>query len=97
VSMELGFRRQANECLMHALARYAEHERLHKRRHSDRSGTARILAALKKLEGQNALATPASASDVTDAVSNASEPRLSLDALSQQQTAQQSSNGERPN
>jgi tetratricopeptide (TPR) repeat protein len=97
VSMELGYRRQANECLMHALARYAEHERLQKRRQPDQSGTARILAALKKLEELNGAAMTASVSDGNDgsAIEGALQPLLPT--LGQQQSPDQASNGERPN
>lgn len=94
VSMELGFRRQTNECLMHALARYAEHERLQKRRQPDRSGTTRILAALKKLEEMNNGAPTTTSFGDGDIPRGISQQQL---LLSQQQPADEPPDSERPN
>jgi tetratricopeptide (TPR) repeat protein len=95
VSIELGYRPLAHECLMHALARYAEHERTRKRRRAEQPGTTRILAALKTLEQMNN-GVPASDGDGDgpSGPNGASQPQL---ALSQQQRPDQPPDGVRPN
>jgi tetratricopeptide (TPR) repeat protein len=52
IATQLGFHVLANSMLMHALARYAEYERTHRRsnKNAEPTGTERVIAALKALE-----------------------------------------------
>jgi len=95
VAARLGFHVLANAQLMHALARYAEHERIHSRgkKPKEPTGTERVIEALHRLQQSNAGATDGDGSGNGDG-NGASQPQL---PLSQQQPPDQLPDGERPN
>ena len=97
VSIELGFRPQANECLMHALARYAEYERTQKRRRPDNSGTARILVALKRLEEMSVPAMAPNNNGDGNGSGLVIDSALAITLSSQQQPTDQPPDGKRAN
>jgi tetratricopeptide (TPR) repeat protein len=96
VAMRLGFHVLANTQLMHALARYAEYERVHRRgkKPTKQTGTERVIEALHKLQDMiNGAPDGTGSSSAADG--NAAS--ATVVTLGQQQLPQQPPNSERSN